>query len=243
MVIMVLVTGRWLDDKCDLQKVLFNITVERELKGKVVINSRFISWNGGYSVKVVALVPIRSLDDNLVKFAIKARLSILPTNFTLYLWNGENDPRCPFGKSHTESIAHLLNGCFTQFGNFYSRRHNRIVDRLAAFIKLVKPRVPVYVDKMAETIFSEFKTELSEIRNRKVDIVLVDKSERSCYLVEVKVCFDLINPRTKNQSLPRLSYYANITSLRCEAVRDVLWFARMEVCENSLTANTKYNQL
>ena len=96
---------------------------------------------------------------------------------------------------------------------------------------------------MAETIFPEFKTELSEIRNRKVDIVLVDKSERRCYLVEVKVCFDLINPRTKNQSLPRLSYYANITSLRCEAVRDVLWFARMEVCENSLTANTKYNQL
>ena len=29
---MVLVNGRWLDDKCDLQKALFNITVERELE-------------------------------------------------------------------------------------------------------------------------------------------------------------------------------------------------------------------
>ena len=144
-----------------------------------------------------------SLDDNLVKFAIKARLNILPANFTLYLWNRENDRRCPFCKSHTESIAHLLNGCFTQFGNFYSRRHNRIVDRLAAFIKLVKPRVPVYVDKMAETIFPEFKTELSEIRNRKVDIVLVDKSERSCYLVEVKVCFDLYLNQSYDEKISR----------------------------------------
>ena len=29
---MMLVNGKWLDDKCDLQKALFNITVERELE-------------------------------------------------------------------------------------------------------------------------------------------------------------------------------------------------------------------
>ena len=61
----------------------------------------------------------------------------------------------------------------------------------------------MYVDKMAETIFPEFKTELSEIRNRKVDIVLVDKSERSCYLVEVKVCFDLYLNQSYDEKISR----------------------------------------
>ena len=39
-----------------------------------------ISWHRKYPVKVIKN-----------KFAIKARLSLLPTNFTKYLWNREND--------------------------------------------------------------------------------------------------------------------------------------------------------
>ena len=44
---------------------------------------------------------------------------------------------------------------------------------------------------MAETIFPEFKIKLSEIRNRKVDILLVDKSERSCYSIWSKIILNL----------------------------------------------------
>ena len=56
---------------------------------------------------------------------------------------------------------------------------------------------------MAETIFPDSKTELSEIRNRKIDIVLVDKSERNCYLVEVKVCFDLYLNQSYDEKIIR----------------------------------------
>ena len=66
--------------------------------------------------------------------------------------------------------------------------------------------------------------ELSEIRNRKVGIVLVDKSERRCYLVEVKVCFDLYFNQSYDEKTSRYQDLV-ITSLRCEAVCDVLWFA------------------
>ena len=46
-----------------------------------------------------------SIQDSLVKFAIKACLSLLPTNFMLHNQNHENCPICPFCRSHTESIA------------------------------------------------------------------------------------------------------------------------------------------
>ena len=74
-------------------------------------------------------------NDQLLIFCIKARLNILPTNFTTFIWNRDNNPRCHFCNHTTESMAHLLNGCQVSFGNFYSRRHDRIVDHLYEYIK------------------------------------------------------------------------------------------------------------
>ena len=68
------------------------------------------------------------LNYQLLIFCVKAKLNILPTKFTLFIWNHKNNPRCPFSNHATESIAHLLNGCQREFGNFYSRKHNRIAD-------------------------------------------------------------------------------------------------------------------
>ena len=75
----------------------------------------------------------------LVVFAIKARLNLHPTNFTIHLWDRERDPLCPFCRQHTESMAHLLNGC-REFHNYYNRRHNRIADKIADEIKQSCPR-------------------------------------------------------------------------------------------------------
>ena len=50
------------------------------------------------------------LNDELLRFCVKARLNILPTNFTLCIWNRDNDPRCQFCNYCTESMAHLLKG-------------------------------------------------------------------------------------------------------------------------------------
>ena len=72
------------------------------------------------------------VDDALVIFTIKERLSILPTNFTLHLWNRDHNAECPFCHRHTESVAYLLNGCNECF---YSRHHDRIVNKIAEFIK------------------------------------------------------------------------------------------------------------
>ena len=70
------------------------------------------------------------LNNELLIFCVKARLNILPTNFTLYIWNRVNDPKCQFWNHCAESMAQLLNGCHAEFGNFYSKRHNKIVNYL-----------------------------------------------------------------------------------------------------------------
>ena len=57
------------------------------------------------------------VSDFLVKFAIKARFTLLPTNFTKHVWNRDKDPSCPFCHQHTESVAYLMNAC-REFHNF-----------------------------------------------------------------------------------------------------------------------------
>ena len=96
-----------------------------------------------------------NVNDDLLKFTAKARLSILPTKFTTYIWNRENNPFCPFGCNKNESMAHLLNGCLT-FKNFYSRRHNRIVNKIAEFIVESNHRLRIVVDKCADKVFARF---------------------------------------------------------------------------------------
>ena len=56
---------------------------------------------------------------------------------------------CPFCRSHTESIAHLMNGC-REVHNFYNRRHNRIADKIAEEIKLHLPQHRSHSNKLAE---------------------------------------------------------------------------------------------
>ena len=78
------------------------------------------------------------LNDELLTFFVKARLNILPTNFTLYIWNRVNDPKCQFWNHCAESMAQLLNGCHAEFGNFYSKRHNKIVNYLFWSVEIYK---------------------------------------------------------------------------------------------------------
>ena len=131
-----------------------------------------------------------SIQDSLVKFAITAGLRLLPTTFTLHIWNHENCSMYPSCRSHTESIAHLMNGC-REFLNFYNRRHNRIADKIADEIKLHLPRYRVYSNKLAESLFPELQDQLSVLLHRKPDIVVMDRISRICFIVEIKVCFDL----------------------------------------------------
>ena len=188
----VIIDGKFHDDTSSLQKILFHYTVKRDLiKAKELsIQGCFFGMDGIHLKSSHSIFYNWKIDDLLVKFSIKARLSLLPTNFTLHIWNREHDPLCPFCRNHTESMAHLMNGCH-EFRNFYSRRHNRIADKVEDVISQSNRRLRVYSNKLMETIFTEYREELLLIEHRKPDIILIDHVSQKCTIVEVAVCYDL----------------------------------------------------
>ena len=81
--------------------------------------------------------------------------NFLPTSFTLCIWNGDKDPMYPFCNHWIESMAHFLNGCHAEFGNFYSKRHHRIVEYLFGQLEFIDRRYRNYNNKNIETIMAE----------------------------------------------------------------------------------------
>ena len=132
------------------------------------------------------------MDDALVRFCLKARLNILPTNFTKHIWNKENNPACTFCNNDTESMAHVLNGC-RQFQNYYSSRHDRIVLKIFKFLQeYCVDGYYIHMEKMGQTLFPEYQHDWQRIPNRKPDIVIINKRSKSCIIVEVTVPYDLL---------------------------------------------------
>ena len=127
------------------------------------------------------------LSDDLIKFVVKARLNILPTNFTLFIWDRNKDPKCLLCTHPTESVAHLLNSC-TRFTNFRSRRHDRIVSKINQFIKN-NTDFTTYENKMAYTIFIQQNENLRNLEHGKPDLICINGNR--IIVVEITICYDL----------------------------------------------------
>ena len=165
---MALIKGTWCENQWDLQKKLYQLCLERhaEASKELTVQGRYLNLENVHIKSSHSIYHNWKVDDALVIFTIKARLSILPTNFTLHLWNGDHNPECLFCHRHTESVVHILNGC-NKFKNFHTRRHDRIVNKIAEFIKENKPRARISSNLLAETIFPEFQEEIKQIVHRK----------------------------------------------------------------------------
>ena len=127
------------------------------------------------------------VSDDLIKFAAKARLNILPTNFTLYIWDREKDPKCSLCLHPTESMAHLLNSC-KKFKSFRTRRHDRIVSKITQFIRN-NSTFDTHENKMAFTVFPQFREILQNLDHGKPDIICINNN--TVIVVEITICYDL----------------------------------------------------
>ena len=102
---------------------------------------------------------ICNINDNLYIFVVKARLGLFPTNFTLYLWDRQNNSCCLFGCFHTESLALVLNVCIHHFRNFYSRRQESVMEIIASFLK-ESIWYHIHIDKHISTMFPSLADKL-----------------------------------------------------------------------------------
>lgn len=128
-----------------------------------------------------------SISDVLISFTVKARLNILPTNFTLHIWDRDKDPSCSLCHHPSESMAHLLNSC-PKFKNFRSRRHDRLVSKLFDFIK-GNSQFDVFENKLVRTVMPEVQRHLIGLEHTKPDIFCIQG--KTIIIVEVTVCYDL----------------------------------------------------
>ena len=172
-----------------LQKTWYNLCVKDDIKRaeSMSIQGSFFRLTHINAKCSHSIFYNWKVNDDLITFNMKDRLSILSTNFTTYLSNKENDNLCPFGCNHTENMAHLLN----TFGNFYSRRQNCVVERISELLKECHRRYKIYNEKLSETIFPLLREQLITITNLKPHIYAVDELSRECLIIEVTVYFDL----------------------------------------------------
>ena len=75
-------------------------------------------------------------------------------------------------------MAHLLNGCYGQFGNFYSKRHNRIVNYLFDQLKFIDRRYRNCNHKNIETIMPEHREVLQLLQRKKTRHCLLRPSNQ-----------------------------------------------------------------
>ena len=66
----------------------------RQGKAGVIIDGEFFDEDAPFQKLLFKLTVNREVNDLLEKSAIKARLSLLPANFTNHVWNSDNEPSC-----------------------------------------------------------------------------------------------------------------------------------------------------
>ena len=180
-----------------------------------------------------------NVNDDLIKFCIRARLNIIPTNFNIFIWNRDHDPKCYFCQHKTESTAHVLNGCYA-FRNFYSARHNRIVDEIFKFIKPLMRTYNCYKDQFIDNIFTTINF---DIINRRPDILVVDMKRKICIMVEITVCYDLYLKQAFEQKIARYNPLCDIlieNGFKAKLV--VLCFGSLGTIMENVWSGLKYFQ-
>ena len=92
------------------------------------------------------------LSDDLISFWYKARHNVLPCYYTQSLWYTNQSATCVLNGYSIESTAHVLNGC-SKLKNNYSKRHDRIVEKIGREIRSRENKV--IVNKTVRTALRE----------------------------------------------------------------------------------------
>ena len=107
-------------------------------------------------------------------------------------------------------MAHLLNGCHAEFGNFYSKIHNRIVNYFLDQLKFIDRHYRNYNNKNIETTMPEHHEILQLCNARKHNIVRYDPVTKSIDIVEIAICYDLYFEQALNGKHEKYLHLLNV---------------------------------
>ena len=162
-------------------------------------------------------------------------MNITPTNFTLFIWNRKNNPRCSFCNHATESITHFLSRCQREFSNFYSRRHNNIADYLYEQFKIIDSRYKTNNNKHIDTIINRHRKRLVLCNNQKPDTLQIDPVTRNIEIIEFTACYDLYFQLARNGKIEKHTPFVNVlVQLSYNAKLHVLFFGSLEILRKNV---------
>ena len=139
-----------------------------------------------------------TVDEDILTFAVKARLQVLPTRLNLSLWYPNTfSPHCLHHANipTIESLSHILNGCHVYKGMYISR-HDRIVDLLVKNMLLYIPPSSVKVHthtRVSPDMFILCNNEVDNFSNvtaNTPDVIVVNEESREVTILEVGCTFD-----------------------------------------------------
>ena len=144
--------------------------------------------------------------------------SLLTKNYQANILQNGSDPKCRFCDTFDETIDHLISGCPVLTPNEYKNRHDRVGQYLHWKIcKQYKISMPAHwyehhpepvVEGTNVTILWDFPVNTDRtIQANRPDIIIKDKKEKTCTLIDVSV------PSDKNiavKEFDKLSKYKDL---------------------------------
>ncbi len=108
-------------------------------------------WQGksfafGYAPGTNSWLLSTELPEHIHRFAAKARLDVLPTNFNLKMWKARPSATCACGHER-ETMGHLLSHC-ERFKSQRRALHNRILERIEKTVCYNNSTAEIQIDKL-----------------------------------------------------------------------------------------------
>ena len=152
--------------------------------------------------------------DSLVPFWYKMKHNVAACNYTLSIWYPAISPICSLDNYRLESMTHLLNGC-KEFKDNYSKRHDKIVGKVAEELKHFWPFVST--NKTIGSALEELPLK-DHLKILRPDIVL--RNHEKIVLIDVACPYDLFLVELFDRKLNiyiELNYEINKT-VKCEVL-------------------------
>ena len=128
--------------------------------------------------------------------------SLFTRNYQANILKNGADPKCRFCNSHVETIDHLVSGCSVLTPNEYVKRHDRVGQYLHWCIckhyevemeatNWYEHHPPAVVEHKNVTILWDFPINTDRtIKANRPDIVVKDRTNRTCLLIDMSVPSD-----------------------------------------------------
>ena len=166
-----------------------------------------------------------SLKPETEGFIIAAQDQSLKTkNYITNIMKVENDPLCRFCEQYTETIDHLISGCPILAKKEYLDRHNKVAQyihwqvcrhyKFQTTDEWYKHETPSVLDNQHATILWDLPIQTDRtIHANRPDIVIREKSNKSCTMLDVSI------PSDKNTSLKTFEKLSKYKDLEIEIER------------------------